>query len=45
MADASRLAAARADFAATAELSQSAIARSREPLKHDHHGHGGCGCA
>ncbi len=45
MADAGRLAAARADFAATAELSAAAIARSREPLKHDHHGHGGCGCA
>ncbi len=45
MADAGQLAAARADFAATGELSQAAIARSREPLKHDHHGHGGCGCA
>jgi len=47
MADAGQLAAARADFTATAELSQAAIAKSREPLKHDHggHGHGGCGCA
>ncbi|HJW42772.1 MAG TPA: M20 family metallopeptidase [Rhizomicrobium sp.] len=45
MADPAMLAQARADFAATAEVSQAAIARSREPLKHDHHGHGGCGCA
>ena len=45
MADPAMLAQARADFAATAELSQAAIARSREPMKHDHHGHGGCGCA
>jgi metal-dependent amidase/aminoacylase/carboxypeptidase family protein len=44
MADPAMLAQARADFAATAELSQAAIARSREPMKHDHHGHGGCGC-
>ncbi len=50
MADAGKMAAVRGDFAATAELSQNAIAKSREPLKHDHHGHGhsssgGCGCA
>ncbi|MEJ0026765.1 MAG: M20 family metallopeptidase [Rhizomicrobium sp.] len=43
MADAGQLAAARADFAATAELSHAAIARSREPMTHSHHG--GCGCA
>jgi amidohydrolase len=50
MADAQKMAAVSGDFAATAELSQNAIAKSREPLKHDHHGHsgsssGGCGCA
>ena len=45
MADAGSLAAARADFTATAEISQAAIANSREPLQHGHHGHGGCGCA
>ena len=48
MADAGKLAAARADFTATAELSQAAIAKSRETVKHDHGGHGqhgGCGCA
>jgi amidohydrolase len=46
MADARKMAAVRGDFAATAEISQNAIAKSREPLKHDHHGHGGgCGCA
>ncbi|MEI9994874.1 MAG: M20 family metallopeptidase [Rhizomicrobium sp.] len=44
MADPARMAAARADFAATAELSQAAIARSRESAPHEH-GHGGCGCA
>jgi amidohydrolase len=43
MADAARLEAARADFAATAELSRLAIAKSREPMAHAHHG--GCGCA
>jgi len=36
------MAEARADFAATAELSQGALAKSREPLSHTHHG--GCGC-
>ena len=48
MADAGRLAAVKADFTATAELSQAAIAKSREPVKHGGHGqhaHGGCGCA
>jgi amidohydrolase len=45
MADPAMLAQARADFAATADLSLAAIAKSREPVKHDHHGHGGCGCA
>ena len=41
----------RADFAATAELSASALARLREtvpngvPEVHKHHGHAGCGCA
>ena len=42
MADAARLAAAKADFTATAELSHNAIAKSREPVAHDHHGHGCC---
>jgi amidohydrolase len=47
MADASKLAVAKADFAATADISAAAIAKSREKLAHDHHGHGhgGCGCA
>ena len=50
MFDPHRMAAARNDFQATADLSQAAIARSREPMKtgHDHahsHGSGGCGCA
>ncbi|HEY4943443.1 MAG TPA: M20 family metallopeptidase [Rhizomicrobium sp.] len=44
MADARLMAAVRADFAATAEISAAAIAKSREPLAHDHHA-GGCGCA
>jgi amidohydrolase len=42
MADPAKLEAARADFAATAELSRLAIAKSREPMAHTH---GGCGCA
>src|SRR6185312_12191997 len=42
MADPAAMAEARADFAATAELSQGALAKSREPLSHTHHG--GCGC-
>jgi amidohydrolase len=41
MADPKRMEAARADFAATVELSRAAVAKSREPV---HHGHG-CGCA
>jgi amidohydrolase len=45
MADAAKLEAVQADFAATVELSKAAIARSREPAPHAHHGHGGCGCA
>src|SRR5215472_3764970 len=44
MADAVKLEAARADFAATAELSKLAIAKSREPMAHLHP-HGACGCA
>jgi amidohydrolase len=36
------LKAARSDFEATAELSKSALAKSREPVAHTH---GGCGCA
>ena len=42
MADAAKLAAAKSDFAATLELSQGAIAKSREKVAHDHHGHGCC---
>jgi len=42
MADPAAMAEARADFAATAELSQGALTKSREPLSHTHHG--GCGC-
>ena len=42
MADAAKLAAAKADFAATLELSHNAIAKSREPVAHDHHGYGCC---
>jgi len=48
MFDPHKMAAAKNDFDATAELSRAAIARSREPMKtgHDHsHGSGGCGCA
>jgi amidohydrolase len=43
MGDAAKLEAARSDFAATATLSSAAIAKSREPTAHAHHG--GCGCA
>ena len=43
MADPTAMARARADFVATAELSQGALAKSREPMAHAHHG--GCGCA
>ena len=42
MADAAKLAAAKSDFAATLELSHNAIAKSREKVAHDHHGHGCC---
>jgi amidohydrolase len=48
MFDPARMESARKDFAATAELSEAAIAKSREPMHVDgHHGHGhaGCGCA
>ncbi len=44
MGDGALLERARADFAATAELSQGAIAKSREPMAHRGHAHG-CGCA
>jgi metal-dependent amidase/aminoacylase/carboxypeptidase family protein len=43
MADPVQLESARSDFSATAELSKLAIAKSREPMAHAHHG--GCGCA
>ena len=43
MGDPQALADARADFAATEELSRNALVKSREPLAH--HAHGGCGCA
>ena len=50
MFDPNKMAVAKSDFEATAELSRAAIARSREPMKvgHEHghsHGAGGCGCA
>ena len=54
MFDPARMDAARNDFAATAELSEAAIAKSREPMHIDGHqghnqshghGHAGCGCA
>jgi metal-dependent amidase/aminoacylase/carboxypeptidase family protein len=45
MADPAAMAEARADFAATAEISKGALAKSREPVTHEHHGPGGCGCA
>jgi len=36
---------ARADFTATAEMSQNALAKSRERIGHAHaHAHGACGC-
>jgi amidohydrolase len=44
MGDAQILADAKADFAATAELSREAVAISRKPMA-DAHAHGGCGCA
>ncbi|HEY0104502.1 MAG TPA: M20 family metallopeptidase [Rhizomicrobium sp.] len=43
MAGPGQMAAVKSDFAATAELSRLAIAKSREPMAHGHHG--GCGCA
>jgi len=43
MGDAQAMADAKADFAATEELSRNALVKSREPLAH--HAHGGCGCA
>jgi amidohydrolase len=50
MSDAQLLATAKADFAATAELSTGALARLQEKVPHHHeaahaHGAGGCGCA
>jgi amidohydrolase len=42
MAEPELLKSARSDFEATAELSKSALAKSREPVSH---AHGGCGCA
>jgi amidohydrolase len=52
MFDPRRMETVRNDFTATAELSEAAIAKSREPMHvgHDHghghaHGHAGCGCA
>jgi len=43
MADPAAMADAKADFEATREISEGALAKSREPI--NHHGHGGCGCA
>lgn len=45
MADPAAMAEARADFEATREISEGALAKSREPIGHSHAGHGGCGCA
>jgi len=42
MFDAHKLKAAKNDFEATLELSRNAIAKSREPVAHAHHGHGCC---
>jgi amidohydrolase len=44
MSDSALLDQARADFAATAELSKKALEQMQEPMGHSHHG-GGCGCA
>ncbi|MBN9568333.1 MAG: M20 family metallopeptidase [Alphaproteobacteria bacterium] len=44
MSDTALLDQARADFAATAELSKKALEQMQEPVGHSHHG-GGCGCA
>ena len=44
--DAQMMSNVKADFAATAELSKSAIEASRRRVGHGHdHAHGGCGCA
>jgi metal-dependent amidase/aminoacylase/carboxypeptidase family protein len=45
MVDASFLAGVKSDFESTRGISESAIARSREPVKLHGHVHGGCGCA
>jgi len=50
MSDSRLLETAKADFAATAELSTGALARLQEKVPHHHeaahaHGAGGCGCA
>jgi amidohydrolase len=50
MCDTALLERTRADFAATAELSKSALARMKEKVPQSvpsvhHHGHAGCGCA
>ncbi|HEX4302775.1 MAG TPA: M20 family metallopeptidase [Rhizomicrobium sp.] len=50
MMDKARMEIVRADFAATAEISAAALAKSREKVLvqdhhgHDHRGHAGCGC-
>ncbi|MBN9532926.1 MAG: M20 family metallopeptidase [Alphaproteobacteria bacterium] len=44
MSDSALLDQARADFAATAELSKKTLEQMQEPMGHSHHG-GGCGCA
>ena len=44
MADATLLKTVRNDFDATADLSKTALAKSREPVAHTHT-HGACGCA
>jgi hypothetical protein len=47
MVDTAFLAKVTSDFQATREISETAIARSREPVKQGHHAHvhGACGCA
>jgi amidohydrolase len=45
MTDAALLAKAKSDFEATREVSESAIAKSREEIVQHHHVHGACGCA
>ncbi len=50
MMDKAKMEIVRSDFAATAEISAAALAKSREKVLtqdhhgHDHRGHGGCGC-